>query len=372
MVDAISLGSGGNPKDKKNYNGNLSPSPLLKKIVRMNVRKNKCHGFTLKNKPCKLHAKVNSDFCYHHESSQSQENISKQQATRTHNAPDTRTPVKKNVEQKMDKPKTPLAVKMTPLPFERDVEKEIPTKYNIQLIPNLQGQGSLKKPDIQRGDLIITKGWIGPPFLTYAHAGIVIEMNNMFLKEKSTNQPLVPVYACDVVDCLYDGCGISRTVYGAQGKREVRVVRLKSDFPKRNEIIAKVIEVAIKIMQLPNVKYANIPYQFGRLLTGRCFRTYATFDEAREYYSLLKEYLNGGPIVTQKLAFFCSRFSLLMYQLAILMLEDGNVDKLHPFFAYEPKYCRPSHVADLSQNPQTKPFWEQVDITGFRGLWFRI
>jgi hypothetical protein len=275
-----------------------------------------------------------------------------------------------NNKSKEEKSQTPVSVLNHKLPTEIGSEKEMPIPNTNTLIQCEKDDHSVRRkdlnPDIELGDLLITKGWIGPPYLTYQHSGMIVDIHGIGKLGPR------PANLFDVVDCLMDGCGISRLAYTGTDTKEVRIVRLKKDFPRRKLIIYHAIWISYKIMKLPNVTYANVPFQFGRLLLKKCFRPVSTFEEAKKYYEILKDYLNGGPPVTKKLAFFCSRFSLLVYQLAVLLIENGNVDKLHPFFSYEPKYCRPGHVASLADESITSPYWEKHDIVGFAQVWHRV
>jgi hypothetical protein len=223
-----------------------------------------------------------------------------------------------------------------------------------------------KKPlmNIEIGDMITTRKWIGPQFLEYSHSGIVVKRPYWSTTRRA--------FMVDIVDCLNQGCGVSHAVLSGKGPNEVRVVRLRKDVADRSLIIHTVVLISKKIAELPNVQYCFVPRQFVRALLKRCFVKNPNFKESLRYYENLKEFLAGeSDPPEQRMGFFCSRFALLVYQLAVLMLNNGNVSNLKPCFAFQPMYCRPDHVARIAESPITASCWEHADIKGFEKYWFR-
>lgn len=130
--------------------------------------------------------------------------------------------------------------------------------------------------DIQIGDLITTRKWVGPKFLEFSHSAIVIDLPT-WSKDHDA-------YIVKVVDYLYDGCKISHLLNNGKGKNTIRVVRLKKNVPNRDLIINMVVKIALKATKLPNADYCFVPRQFIRVLLRKCFVKDPNFQEAKKYY----------------------------------------------------------------------------------------
>ncbi len=172
---------------------------------------------------------------------------------------------------------------------------------------------------------------------------------------------LIPIF-----DCNNGGCSYNWIKCTPSNKTDLTVLRLKPNVPNRKEIVKNVLVICHKLQSVNfSVKFCKGPRQVIRLLLTKCFGN--NFSEVEEYYDLLLPLLqhNDRSTIPKHLGLFCSRATLLIYQLAVMGLS-GDGSKLSPCFGFQPKSCRPSHILQL---PQRTNCWEKWQVQcEFQGL----
>lgn len=197
---------------------------------------------------------------------------------------------------------------------------------------------------IEDGDLFVTKN-ISESKLTYQHVGMV---------SNSQTRPL------EIIDCTNThGCKV-RTMSENLMDKNLFIVRLPADIPYRAEIIREGIAISKYLINNGRVKYLEMENykvgQFLRLLVGRCMGQVG-WNELYKYIDrFLSPYIQQKSVDSKTYVLFCSRFSLIIYQLAAWYVwEKSNISAtqiaqwMNEYFAFEPKYCRPWHVLMLGR-----------------------
>ena len=197
----------------------------------------------------------------------------------------------------------------------------------------------------QVGDLFVTKNW-NPNFLTFQHAGLIYE----------TDQT-----PWTIIDCTpRKGCSVRPLNVKRYSGKTLYLVRLPDTLPNREEIIREGLSMAKYLIEHQRVRYINMSRynvaQFVRILVGKCMGQVG-WDELKSYITrFLAPYLEKKPFSDKIYMTFCSRFVLIIYQLAAWHVWTMRNIPVHmiarmmeEYFAFQPQHCRPWHILMLSK-----------------------
>jgi hypothetical protein len=225
-------------------------------------------------------------------------------------------------------------------------------------------------PDVQPGDIYSQHNWYSffENPLSYQHSGLVVGEP----QDQGDGR-----WSVAITDCMPElGCTERNLLYDEHARKYAIVrLRLKNTVPYRKEIISTAVKLSRALAASPNIGFAHcvggthVAPQFIRLLTKNCLGDVG-WDELKKYLHIFMPVLKGKATITESVGFFCSRFVLLMYQIAALWtLYQHNVSNkdilkfMQQHFDYHSKYCRPSHIAYLNVfYPNT---WKRKTVKGW-------